>query len=330
MKDIKVKIVDGTEGAYWQDIVIPNYAENNKVMKKRYGSSFPQYYIYSKKEGVIFGRVEASGDQLDGWANHVYYVAVDEETKKVIGAFHVSHGWHGTQYFGKYGSVKEWKQAMLDKVKSKEETAEEGREIDSDAEILRKVTVYDNGGITADRYTIVFPTGDIYLMSRDADRPNGVCMYAGDNPAIPDKNVDKKVDVKDLPEGVKKKIKYLMSYLEEQESDRIERDIYKGKIIAFHGTWMSGLATLEIEDYDRGIVNVPCDNAQIARALDSAFGGVIGDAHTVLQDAIQGKEIFYGMDDMGLVLGFIIPVENATPELIEAYERTKASITGGV
>lgn len=110
----------------------------------------------------------------------------------------------------------------------------------------------------------------------------------------------------------------------------IEKAIYKGKIISFHGTWMSGLATLEIEDYDRGIIFAPCDNAPTARALDSAFGGVIGDAHTVLQDAIQDKEIYYGMDDMGLVLGFIIPVENATSELIDAYERTKASITGGV
>ena len=69
-----------------------------------------------------------------------------------------------------------------------------------------KVKVYDNGGITADRYTMVFPTGDTYLMSEDANMPNGICMYAGDNPAIPDRNIDRKIDIEDLPKGVKKKI----------------------------------------------------------------------------------------------------------------------------
>ena len=69
-----------------------------------------------------------------------------------------------------------------------------------------KVRVYDNGGITADRYTIVFPTGDTYLMSEDANMPNGVCMYAGDNPAIPDKDIDREIDIENLPEGTKKKI----------------------------------------------------------------------------------------------------------------------------
>ena len=77
------------------------------------------------------------------------------------------------------------------------------------------ITAYDNGGATADRYTIVFPTGDIYLMSRDADRPNGVCMYAGDNQKII-QDRDKKVNVEDLPEGVRRQIKYLSSYLKEE------------------------------------------------------------------------------------------------------------------
>ena len=79
----------------------------------------------------------------------------------------------------------------------------------------RGIEVYDNGGITADRYTAVFPTGDIYLMSEDADMPNGVCMYAGDNPAIPDRNIDRKIDIEDLPKGVKKKIAELNRILGE-------------------------------------------------------------------------------------------------------------------
>ena len=103
--------------------------------------------------------------------------------------------------------------------------------------------------------------------------------------------------------------------------------IYKGKIMAFHGTWMSGLATLAIEDYDRGLIEVPCDNAQTVRALDYAFGDVIGNAHTVNGDAIQGREIYYFMDEMGLVLGGFIPAEQATEEIIKAYERTKQEIS---
>ena len=68
-----------------------------------------------------------------------------------------------------------------------------------------KVKVYDNGGITADRYTMVFPTGDTYLMSEDANMPNGVCMYVGENIYI-DPAIDKRIDTDALPEGTKKKI----------------------------------------------------------------------------------------------------------------------------
>ena len=78
------------------------------------------------------------------------------------------------------------------------------------------ITAYDNGGITADRYTIVFPTGDIYCMSRDADKPNGICMYAGENKNIPVDNIDEKINVEDLPEGVRRQIKYLSSHLKEE------------------------------------------------------------------------------------------------------------------
>ena len=74
------------------------------------------------------------------------------------------------------------------------------------------ITIYDNGGATADRYTVIFSTGDTYGMSRDADMPNGVCMYIGYKDSICiDHTIEKRIDINALPEGVKKKIKYLLS-----------------------------------------------------------------------------------------------------------------------
>jgi len=93
-----------------------------------------------------------------------------------------------------------------------------------------------------------------------------------------------------------------------------EENIHKGKIIAFHGTWMSGLATLVIEDYDRGVVEVPCENAPTVRALDSAFGGVISGGHTVNNKAIQGKEIYYATDEIGILAGFT-PVDKEESDI---------------
>lgn len=76
-------------------------------------------------------------------------------------------------------------------------------------ELLSEVKVYDNRGKTIDRYTVVFPTGDIYLMSVDANMPNGVCTYAGnDQDIISDE--DKRIDVDEIPSGTKQQIKNLM------------------------------------------------------------------------------------------------------------------------
>lgn len=97
-------------------------------------------------------------------------------------------------------------------------------------------------------------------------------------------------------------------------------EIMKGTILRFAGTWMSGLGFLVVDTEDRGIIQVPCDNAPTVRALDGAFGGVIDRGHTVNQDAIVGREIYFSYDDFGMVLGGFTPVEDASEELIEAYE----------
>jgi len=83
-----------------------------------------------------------------------------------------------------------------------------------------------------------------------------------------------------------------------------------GVINGFRGSWMSGLGQLVIDG-----IAIPCDNAPTVRALEAAFGGVIAPGHTVSQEAIQGKEVYYSMDDMGLVLESFTPVDS--PELEE-------------
>jgi len=83
----------------------------------------------------------------------------------------------------------------------------------------------------------------------------------------------------------------------------------RGTIAGFRGSWMSGLATLIVRREDGSLDMVPCDNAPTVRALEACFGGVIAPGRTVNVDAIRGREIEYGMDDMGLVLGWIRPVE---------------------
>lgn len=93
-------------------------------------------------------------------------------------------------------------------------------------------------------------------------------------------------------------------------------NIRKGAIVSFHGHG-SGLATLEEE----GIrVAVPCDNGVTVRELDSAFGGVIQPGHRVDVSAIVGQEIYWTFDEFGLILGGFCPVEQASLELMEAYE----------
>ena len=99
-------------------------------------------------------------------------------------------------------------------------------------------------------------------------------------------------------------------------------EIRKGKLIQFHGSWGSGLATLEIEDSETGAHElVPCDNGATVRALESAFGDVITEAHTANGDGYKGREVYWSFDELGLVLGGFTPVEDAPPELVKQYEK---------
>jgi hypothetical protein len=96
-------------------------------------------------------------------------------------------------------------------------------------------------------------------------------------------------------------------------------DLHKGTILSFRGSWMSGLASLAINDERRGMVLVHCENAPTVRALDGCFGDVIDNNHCVRQEAIEGKEIYYSTDPFGILEAFT-PVDDAPPEMVRIYE----------
>ena len=90
------------------------------------------------------------------------------------------------------------------------------------------------------------------------------------------------------------------------------------------GSWGSGLAVLVIDEILHPIgevkrIGIYCENAPTVRALEGCFGGVIGQAHSVNQEAIRGKVIFYSTDELGILLGFT-STDDAPPEMTELYE----------
>jgi len=93
-------------------------------------------------------------------------------------------------------------------------------------------------------------------------------------------------------------------------------EIRKGRLIQFHGSWGSGLGTLEIEDSETGeCEHVPCDNGATVRALEAAFGNVITPAHTANGGGYKGQEVYWSLDELGLVLEGFTPVEDGSPAL---------------
>lgn len=70
------------------------------------------------------------------------------------------------------------------------------------------VRAFDNGGISADRYLITLGEGHSWLMSEDADMPNGVCIYDGIR-AWTARPHDRPIDFVDLPLGARKQIQHL-------------------------------------------------------------------------------------------------------------------------
>jgi len=89
----------------------------------------------------------------------------------------------------------------------------------------------------------------------------------------------------------------------------------KGTIVTLTGHPMSGLWTLVL---DNAIVHI--GSGYGVRNLAAAFGATEGEGD--LMEKITGQEIYYSVDFMGVMEGFT-PVDEASPELIEAYEKAQ-------
>ena len=99
-------------------------------------------------------------------------------------------------------------------------------------------------------------------------------------------------------------------------------ELRKGKLVQFRGSWGSGLGILVIEDSETCVPeHVPCDNGATVRALEAAFGNVITPVHTANGNGYKGREVYWSLDEFGLVLAGFTPVELASEELKAHYAR---------
>lgn len=78
----------------------------------------------------------------------------------------------------------------------------------------------------------------------------------------------------------------------------------EGEIQDFAGSWGSGFATIRFTDG----MTVTCENAPTVRCLDAMFGGVISPGHRVNVAALKGKQVVYGVDELG-ILEWIAPAD---------------------
>lgn len=89
-------------------------------------------------------------------------------------------------------------------------------------------------------------------------------------------------------------------------------NLRKGTIQTISGHPMSGLWTLVL---DTDAVHI--ESGYGVRNLAAAFGATEGSGD--LLEKIAGQEIYYSVDDFGVLAAFT-PADEASSELIEAYE----------
>ena len=70
---------------------------------------------------------------------------------------------------------------------------------------LRDVTVYDDGGKTVDRYTVVIQDGSVFGIGNDPFSPQGYNQYVGEISEFPKglSHTGKKLKTNQIPEKVK-------------------------------------------------------------------------------------------------------------------------------
>ena len=107
----------------------------------------------------------------------------------------------------------------------------------------------------------------------------------------------------------------------------MEYQVRIGKIKDFNGHWMSGIASLAILDSETEQLEwIHCENASTVRALDACFGGIIQEGHSVSVEGIADQEIYWSLDDMGLIFESFTPVDDASQELIEFFENERLEV----
>ena len=85
---------------------------------------------------------------------------------------------------------------------------------------------------------------------------------------------------------------------------------FRAHILAFHGSWLSGLAVLEVLLANGNTRLIYCENAPTVRALETCFGNIIGSNHTArIAPEVRDREVVLSVDEMGLLLSFT-PVED--------------------
>ncbi len=82
-------------------------------------------------------------------------------------------------------------------------------------------------------------------------------------------------------------------------------DQKQGKIVQFSGSHESGIAMLVIET-DEGIEHLYCDNGPTGRALGAMFD-CIGEGHSIDNSKIQGQEILFTVNGMGMLESMGLP-----------------------
>lgn len=78
-----------------------------------------------------------------------------------------------------------------------------------DKMLKHDIKIRDNG---LDYYVLI--DGDVYEMNKQANQPNGVCIYIGKLEGKLKKDIQLEsdiIDLKDVPEGIKKQINYLIT-----------------------------------------------------------------------------------------------------------------------
>ena len=101
----------------------------------------------------------------------------------------------------------------------------------------------------------------------------------------------------------------------------MKEKIIKGTIAGISGDALSKLWTLHFEDGSSAKIG----SGSGVRQLAACYGAIEGTSDLI--GKIKGKEIFYSVNDMGVMEGFS-PVEEASEELLEEYKQSSSTRLG--